>query len=130
MQLTWQQWLVVASVYATSDEDREEITYGQYLNVMEAAGFKQHETLTGTLRPPLRFKHLPNGCELLTFNPCGRSLNCEMLNTMQVKLQTRMRELYGLELDDFSVARKETWEDPADPSDPVPIADQAQFYDK
>ncbi len=58
MQLTLNQWLVseqieprncvsqdycaqiAASVYATSDEERVEVTYGQYLNVMCA--------LTGT----------------------------------------------------------------------------------
>ncbi|RDX49596.1 hypothetical protein OH76DRAFT_1482970 [Lentinus brumalis] len=120
---------VAASVYATSEEERVGITYGEFLNMMEAAGFRQHEALAGTLRPPQRFKHLPNGDQLLVFNPCGRSLNAEMLDTMQVKLQTRLREQYGLELEDFEVERKHTWEDPADPNDPVPIPDMSLFDD-
>ncbi len=45
------------------------------------------------------------------------------------RLQTRMRELYGLELEDFSVERKQTWEDPADPNDPVPIPELGLFDD-
>ncbi|RDX46211.1 hypothetical protein OH76DRAFT_1485643 [Lentinus brumalis] len=123
LRIAASSWLLVASVYATSDDDRVDITYGQYLNIMQAAGFRQHEAFVGTLRPPQRFKHLPNGEQLLIFNPCGRSLGCEMLKTMQAKLQSLMRELYGLELEDFSVVRKQTWEDPADPNDPVPIVD-------
>ncbi len=106
MQLTLGQWLVsanvelldclsdvcclqiAASVYATSDEERVGITYGEFLNVMlvvtgrlcsnatqmmEAAGFRQHEALPGTLRPPQRYKHLPNGDQLLIFNPVSVS---------------------------------------------------------
>ncbi len=114
MQLTLSQWLVsanmenrdgvsdqcclqiAASVYATSDEERVDITYGEFLNVMlvvtaclcanatqmmEAAGFRQHEALAGTLRPPQRFKHLPNGNQLLVFNPVSHStiVTCNVL---------------------------------------------------
>ncbi len=45
------------------------------------------------------------------------------------RLQTRLREQYGLELEDFEVERKHTWEDPADPNDPVPIPDMSLFDD-
>ncbi len=84
---------VAASVYATSEEERVGITYGEFLNVMlvstgcwcsnatqmmEAAGFRQHEALAGTLRPPQRFKHLPNGDQLLVFNPVSVSNLCDL----------------------------------------------------
>ncbi|KAI0699065.1 hypothetical protein C8T65DRAFT_742710 [Cerioporus squamosus] len=127
VKVTWKQYLVAASVCAECEDDRAEITYEEFANMMTALGFERHETLRGTLRPPSRFKLLPNGQKVLCFNPCERSPQATLTFSLQRKLQTEMRDFYGIDIANFTFERKPQWEDPADPANPVPIEDPALF---
>ncbi|KAI0684275.1 hypothetical protein C8T65DRAFT_743350 [Cerioporus squamosus] len=129
VKVTWKQYLVAASICAKCEEDRAEITYEDFANMMTALGFEPHETLRGTLRPPSRFKQLPNGKKALCFNPCERSLQATMTFSLQGKVQTLLRDFYDIDLANFTFERKPQWEQPADPTDPVPIEDPHLFDD-
>ncbi|KAI0710288.1 hypothetical protein C8T65DRAFT_739739 [Cerioporus squamosus] len=127
--VTWRQWVIAASVFATSDADRCWFTYQDFVTVMEAVGFRPHDNQPGTLCPPNRFKAMPNGAQNLCYNACNRPLECQMTPARQDEMQAALRKCYGLELANFTFERNDVWENPADPNVPIPIPDAGLFED-
>ncbi|KAI0705772.1 hypothetical protein C8T65DRAFT_696372 [Cerioporus squamosus] len=109
VKLSWKQYLVCTST--------------NNAQIMSAVGFELHDDLPGTLRPPRRFKDLPNGKKSICFNPCERSPRASMTCSMLRRLQTELRDFYHIDIGNFTFERKPQWEHPADAANPVPIED-------
>ncbi|TFK81841.1 hypothetical protein K466DRAFT_568780 [Polyporus arcularius HHB13444] len=128
--VTGTQYLIATSIFATSNQMRCPVTYGEVFDLLRTMEFTAHATRTGAVLPPPRFARLPHGKRVLVYKPDHRAMGVEMTYIEQAQLKRRLRDHYGIQIEDFAVPPFIEWVDPADPQNPVPIPDNPPTFSK
>ncbi|RDX43309.1 hypothetical protein OH76DRAFT_1488001 [Lentinus brumalis] len=121
--VTGTQYLIAASIFATSNRARCPVTYGELFDMLRTVEFRAHATRPGAVCPPPRFARRPQGKRVLVYKPVHRAMDDEMTYLEQAQMKRRLRGRYGMKIDDFVVPPFIEWVEPADQQNPVPIPD-------